>query len=183
MYVLAPNQIVDKFPYSIGDLRKDNPQVSFPKNPSLEMLATYDIFPVVSTGASYDSATQVATQEGCAYNSTLSHWETSWTVRAKTAEELQADVAKLQAEIVQATQIRLDDFAKTRNYDGILSAASYATDPDPTFVAEGQRAVTLRSQTWATLYTIMAEVQAGTRPMPTSFADVEPDLPELIWTV
>jgi len=99
MHVLAPNQTIEKFPYSIGGLRKDNPQVSFPKNPSLELLASYNVFPVVSTGAQYDPATQVATQEGCAYNSTLSRWETSWTVRSKTVEELEAE-AQAAADLV-----------------------------------------------------------------------------------
>lgn len=181
MHVLAPNQIVEKFPYSIGDLRKDNPQTSFPKNPSVEMFASYNVFPVVSTGATYDPATQVATQEGCAYTGT--RWETSWTVRDKTAEELASDVAKLQADIVAATQQRLDDFARTRNYDGILSACTYATSTVPKFQAEGQYAVNARDNTWATLYTVMGEVQAGTRPMPSGFADVEPLLPTLAWPV
>lgn len=181
MYVLAPNQIVDKFPYSIGDLRKDNPQVSFPKNPSVEMLTSYNIYPVVSTGAAYDPATQVATQEGCVYNGTLSRWETNWMVRSKTVDELAADVARLQVGIVNATQARLDDFARTRNYDGILSAATYAASGVLMFAGEGQYAVSARDQTWATLYTILAEVQAGTRPMPTSFDDIEPLLPVLAW--
>jgi hypothetical protein len=91
MYVLAPNQIVEKFPYSIGDLRKDNPQVSFPRNPSAETLAAFNVFLVVSTGAQYESATQVANQEGCAYNAERQRWETTWVVRDKTADELQAE--------------------------------------------------------------------------------------------
>ena len=37
------------------------------------------------------------------------------------------DPPSLQAMVVQATQERLDDFARTRNYDGILSACTYAT--------------------------------------------------------
>lgn len=179
MYVLAPNQIVDKFPYSIGDLRKDNPQVSFPKNPSVEMLASYNIFPVVSTGPQYDSATEVAMPDGCTYTGT--RWETYWDIRSKTVEELAADVAKLQAGVVAATQARLDAFASTRNYDGILSACTYATSGIPQFAAEGQYAVNARDNTWATLYTILAEVQAGTRPMPAGFEDVEADLPLLAW--
>jgi hypothetical protein len=32
--------------YSIGQLRRDNPQVSFPKNPPDELLAEYGVFPV-----------------------------------------------------------------------------------------------------------------------------------------
>ena len=85
------------------------------------------------------------------------------------------------AEVTAATQKRLDDFARTRNYDGILSACTYATSSMPKFTAEGQYAVDVRDNTWATLYAIMGEVQAGTRPMPTGFADIEADLPVLAW--
>jgi len=87
----------------------------------------------------------------------------------------------VQAVIVQATQARLDVFAQTRNYDGILSACTYATSSVPTFASDGQYAVTARDNTWATLYTVMAEVQAGTRPIPSGFADVEALLPILTW--
>ena len=88
---------------------------------------------------------------------------------------------QLQAEIVAATQQRLDDFARTRNYDGILSACTYATSLVPKFATEGQYAVQARDATWATLYALLAEVQSGTRPAPASFDDVAPLLPELEW--
>lgn len=99
-----------------------------------------------------------------------------------TAEQKAADaLVALQSSIVAATQQRLDDFAKTRGYDGILSACTYATSTVPKFAADGQAAVNARDTTWATLYTVLAEVQAGTRPMPTGFADIEPLLPVLVW--
>ncbi len=85
------------------------------------------------------------------------------------------------AQIVSATQQRLDAFAQTRNYDGIMSAATYATSTVHKFRAEGQYCVEARDATWATLYQILAEVEAGTRPAPTGFADVEPELPVLAW--
>lgn len=179
MYVLAPNQTVEKFPYSIGDLRKDNPQTSFPKNPSTELLASYNVFPVVSTGAQYDPATQVAEPNGCVYQN--DRWETAWTVRPLTAEELQARAQALQGSIVAATQARLDDFARTRNYDGILSACTYATSTVPKFAAEGQYCVEARDATWAKLYAMLAEVEGGTRPMPSGYSDTEGELPELVW--
>lgn len=87
----------------------------------------------------------------------------------------------VQAEVVEATQARLDDFARTRNYDGILSLCTYATSPTAKFAAEGQYGVEARDATWAKLYDMLDEVQAGTRPMPSGFADVEPELPDLIW--
>lgn len=88
---------------------------------------------------------------------------------------------RLQASIVAATQARLDTFAKTRGYDGILSATTYAASTIPQFSAEGQYAVVARDLTWAALYAMLAEVQAGTRPAPDGFADIEPDLPALGW--
>ncbi|MDD5479641.1 hypothetical protein [Rhodoferax sp.] len=87
----------------------------------------------------------------------------------------------IQAVIVQAVQARLDAFAATRNYDGILSACTYATSTVPKFAAEGQAAVNARDQTWAALYEMLGNVQAGAWLMPTSFADVEPLLPVLVW--
>ena len=92
-----------------------------------------------------------------------------------------AQQKQLAERIVGDTQFRLDEFARTRNYDSILSACTYATSNVPKFRAEGQHCVNVRDSTWATLYTFLAEVQAGTQPMPTGFADVEPLLPVLAW--
>ena len=89
----------------------------------------------------------------------------------------------LQERVVTATQERLDDFAKTRNYDGILSACTYATSTVTKFQGEGQHCVTARDETWAALYAMMAEVQAGTRPMPGSVEEVLALLPVLEWPV
>lgn len=88
---------------------------------------------------------------------------------------------QIMAKIVEATQKRLDDFARTRNYDNILSVCTYATSTVPKFKAEGQYCVAARDTTWAKLYEILSEVQAGTRPMPSGFADIEPLLPPLEW--
>lgn len=107
------------------------------------------------------------------------------TVADQEAVAISADNAAkaraLQAHVVAATQARLDTFAQTRNYDGILSACTYATSSITNFQAEGQYAVDARDSTWAALYTIIGEVQAGTRPMPAGFADIEADLPVLAW--
>lgn len=106
MYVKAKNQIVEQFPYSFAQLQADNPQTSFPASSSDAMLASFDVFPVISTGVQYDQATQVATQEGCEYNANKQRWQTAWTVRDKTPEELQAEAdaraAKIEAQRAEA---------------------------------------------------------------------------------
>jgi len=89
----------------------------------------------------------------------------------------------LQERVVVAVQERLDDFAKTRGYDGILSACTYASSAVPKFQGEGQYCVTARDQSWAALYTLLAEVQAGTRPMPGSVAEVIALLPVMEWVI
>lgn len=101
---------------------------------------------------------------------------TAPTVSAPTPEEIQSS-------IIQAVQLRLDTFAKSRNYDSILSASTYATSAVLRFQTEGQTAVNARDNTWATLYTILGEVQAGARPMPSAYADIEAELPALEWPV
>jgi len=49
MYLKANNGVVEKYPYSIGLLRKDNPSTSFPKKPSDAVLADYGVYPVRET--------------------------------------------------------------------------------------------------------------------------------------
>lgn len=93
----------------------------------------------------------------------------------------QPSSAQIKNEIVKATQRRLDDFAKTREYDGMLSLCTYATSTNQKFAAEGQYGVEARDATWAKLYEILAEVEAGSRPMPTGYKAIESDLPKLEW--
>jgi hypothetical protein len=90
---------------------------------------------------------------------------------------------QIQAEIVGATQARLDNFARTRSYDGILSACTYSGSSVVKFQVEGSYCVLARDSTWAKLYEILAEVEAGTRPMPSGYAEIEPELPVLEWPV
>ena len=87
---------------------------------------------------------------------------------------------EIQAEFTGAIQARLDAFAQTRGYDGILSAATYATSTIPQFAAEGQYAVEARDTTWAKGYEILNAVLAGQRPMPT-LEEVFAELPVLEW--
>lgn len=88
--------------------------------------------------------------------------------------------AVVQQAVVDAVQKRLDDFARTRQYDSILSACSYSTSKNAKFGAEGQCCVDARDTHWAKCYEIMSAVQAGTRPMPT-VEEVLAEMPALMW--
>jgi len=97
------------------------------------------------------------------------------------AQEAEAAALRLKQEIIDSTQARLDDFARTRKYDGILSLCTYATSTVAKFAQEGQYGVTARDATWAKLYEMLDEVQAGTRPMPSGYAEIQGELPALVW--
>lgn len=84
-------------------------------------------------------------------------------------------------EVTRHVQNMLDNFARTRGYDNIVSASSYANSTVAQFAAEAARCITLRDQCWATCYTIMEDVKAGKRPMPTVEQIID-ELPQLTWS-
>ena len=79
-----------------------------------------------------------------------------------------------------AVQNKLDDKARERNYDGILSLCTYVTSANPGFAAEGQAGVAWRDAVWAKCYEVLAEVGAGTRPQP-PVAELLAELPIMDW--
>jgi hypothetical protein len=95
-------------------------------------------------------------------------------------KEPEPTIEELTKKFTDAVQAHLDAFARTRNYDGIMSAATYATSTVPKFKAEGRYAVEARDTTWAKGYEILDEVLSGQRPMPT-IDEVIAELPPLAW--
>ena len=91
------------------------------------------------------------------------------------------DLAMIGDAITERVQERLDAFARTRGYDNIVSACSYATSTHPKYGPEGRYCVAVREQTWDTLFVIEADVIAGERPMPRCYEDIESELPVLAW--
>jgi hypothetical protein len=100
MYVFAPNQTVETFPYSIGALRRDNRNTSYPRNPSDAVLADWNVFPVVEQSPpEYNPANQNLNQ----LNPTLTagEWLQTWQVTAASAEEIAERLQDKEAEVRQ----------------------------------------------------------------------------------
>ena len=98
MYILAPNGTAETYPYSIGQLRKDHPQTSFPKTPSDVLLASYDVYPVTRTEPpQYDNVEQNLTE----LTPTLvdGAWVQVWQVSAASPEEVAQRTADLAASV------------------------------------------------------------------------------------
>jgi hypothetical protein len=133
MYVLAPNQTVETFPYSIGALRRDNPNTSFPRNPSDATLAEWSVFPVVEQEPpSYNPATQNLNQ----VNPTLINgvWTQTWQVTEASPEEI---ASRTEA---KSTEVRTD-----RN--GRLAACDWTQLADSPLTADAKLAWALYRET------------------------------------
>lgn len=68
----------------------------------------------------------------------------------------------------QAIQLHLDSFARSKGYGNIVSACSYASQPNGAhFQAEGAAFLAWRSAVWAKAYDVVGKVKSGKLPMPT----------------
>lgn len=92
-------------------------------------------------------------------------------------ELIDADVARVRREIKAGVQKRLDDFAKTREFDNILSATTYHASTIPEYAAMGNYAVLARDQTWLKV----RQLEADPTFRPYGWPDVAPLMPELAW--
>lgn len=82
MYILAPNT----YPYSVAQLRADNPQVSFPATLSDAVLAEFNVFPVEPVPApAVDTKTHKAVELPPAKQG--GKWVQEWAVVALTQQE------------------------------------------------------------------------------------------------
>jgi hypothetical protein len=168
------------YPLSENDIRALLPSTSFaqPFNPPEPYVW---VFPTPQPA--HDVVTQAVRE--IAPELVEGNYEQRWEVYALSQEQADANLAASNRarfnQIVAETQARLDAFARTRNYDDIKSASDYAGCSVPRFDAEGTYCRDARAETWAALYAMLDEVNAGTRPIPASLADIEDELPALAW--
>ncbi len=85
---------------------------------------------------------------------------------------------QIKQQLTLAVQMHLDEKARERNYDNIVSACSYAAAVNP-FQEEGLAYLNWRSSVWAYCYTVLAEVEAQTRPVPTA-EELIAELPTIV---
>lgn len=69
LLVKTANGQVEQFPYTLGDLRRDNPQTSFPKKIGDAILASYGIFHVMPDAQpEYDNLVQTLVRDAEPHN-------------------------------------------------------------------------------------------------------------------
>ena len=99
----------------------------------------------------------------------------------KTVEDKQVEaMTSIKQSLTSAVQKHMDDTAKERNFDDILSLCTYATSAKPKFKAEGQAGVEWRDEVWMYCYAELDKVLSGLRTAPTPEELIE-ELPRLVW--
>jgi hypothetical protein len=99
MYVKLNNGAIEKFPYSIGDLRKENPNISFPRILSDEILAQFGVAPVTEQNKPDTDQFSYAVKRHLP-ELVDGRWVVLWDVVQKTAEAIAEEDER------QATAIR-----------------------------------------------------------------------------
>lgn len=98
MYVKITASQGKKFPYSIGDLKSDNPDTSFPANLSEKTLAEFDVYVVTEVPAPViDSKTHRQTQDVQIINGV---WTQVWTVQQLSQVDASANVRAYRASLL-----------------------------------------------------------------------------------
>lgn len=113
MHALIVNGAVAKYPYTIGQLRKDNPQTSFSKRPSDEVLESWGVFVVAKVERPNVDHTKNVTEGAPVFKD--NQWTQVWIITDASAEE-----------ILNRKEQKLQMARDNR-------AAAYAEEADPIF--------------------------------------------------
>jgi len=130
----------------------------------------------------YDPLTQTVIRDGCEYVN--DRWQYKWRIDDLSAEQIAANqaaayAAKL-ASFDQALTAHLDSVAQQRRYDNRITCMVRAGFQGP-FQTEGIAFATWCDDCNAQAYLLLAEVQAGTRPLPDTPQALIDILPKMVW--
>lgn len=115
MYALIENGVVVQYPYSMTDLRKDNPNTSFADTASNETLEEFGMYVVYNTTPPPCTNLQYLEEGTPVFND--NQWQQVWIVVDKTPEQIaQEEDAAKQANKQQAASL--------------LTATDWTTIPD-----------------------------------------------------
>ena len=116
LLVKTSNGQIEQFPYTLGDLRRDNPQTSFPKKIGDAILASYGIFHVMPDARpEHDPLVQVlvrdpepnnnetAVNEETGETYETGRWVIGYTVESKPLDQAQTAVRNQRERFLSAT--------------------------------------------------------------------------------
>lgn len=119
MYAKISGGTVAKFPYTFGDLRKDNPNVSFPKNITTNIMQKYGMVGVLEGPKPTLTANQRSQRNALPTKQDGGYWMIEYTAVDLTAEEITArDNAT-----AESNRSRRDELLKDTDHYGLSDVA------------------------------------------------------------
>jgi hypothetical protein len=88
MYALVKNGVVVKHPYTLSNLKQDNPNTSFVKSPKNETLAEFGMVLVFNTTQPAHTSSQYLEEDVPVFNAQNQRWEQVWLVKDKLYHQL-----------------------------------------------------------------------------------------------
>jgi hypothetical protein len=122
MFAKLNNGQLEKYPYTIGMLRKDNHNVSFPKNISDEDLARFNVVRVASTPRPADDHTK---NFSLTVEQVNGSWVERWIATDASAEEI-AERTEMQANNVRSARdakLTRSDWTQGKDIEDVISTA------------------------------------------------------------
>ena len=144
LLVKTSNGQIEQFPYTLGDLRRDNPQTSFPKKIGDAILASYGIFHVMPDARpEHDPLVQVlvrdpepnnnetAVNEETGETYETGRWVIGYTVESKPLDQAQTAVRNQRERFLSATDwMALSDNTMTPEWASYRQALRDITAQD-----------------------------------------------------
>jgi len=133
MYILIKDGSIEKYPYSVEQLKKDNPNVSFPYNITPELLAEYGVFPLIPSEYPQVDYTKTV-MEGSPVRQRTRHEDGTWRADDESTHENEAwewvqvwDVSDATEEEIAQRKTNLNTQAEANR------AEAYRNESDPLF--------------------------------------------------
>lgn len=117
MYAKIKNGIIEKFPYSIIELRRDYSNVSLPQNIPDDWLPNLGMVPVHNTQFPSVDHTKNVTEGAPIFNEADQRWERVWEITNATTDEIAERTAKQAAEIRAERNQKMTDSDWTQAAD------------------------------------------------------------------
>ena len=127
MYALIENRAIKQYPYTLAQLKKAHKNVSFPKTPSDEVLASFNVQRVFFSAQPEITNTEVLEENTPVFDAGAQRWTQSWSVRNLTDEELASRNDAQAARIRADRDKRLADTDWTQVADAQVDKAVWAS--------------------------------------------------------
>jgi hypothetical protein len=125
MYVKVKDKTVLQYPYTIGHLKKENPNISFPSNISDEALAEFGVFKVATPPYPSQDYKKNVTEGLPVFID--NQWTVSWVITDATQEEIENKTEEMAIKVRTQRNALLSSTDWTQLADSTADKEAWAT--------------------------------------------------------